>query len=101
MDISNRSNYVYNLCMNKWLIIMEKTHDTITDEDRPNIIDPNRAKFYASELKVLHIIYIDSVDLININKYINEQHINKQHINKKNIRTRDEITDVLAQPIIE
>src|SRR5205807_253727 len=55
----DNSKYVYKMCQQCYLIIMEKTKDTITNESRLNINDNNNfecAKFRASELKVILII---------------------------------------------
>ena len=43
-------------CKCEWLIIMQKTEDTKTNEARSNIVNKHYAKFRASELKVIKII---------------------------------------------
>lgn len=52
-------NCVYKLCMKKWLIVMEKMSNVVTNECRDNIFDANHAKFRANELKVLFIINVN------------------------------------------
>lgn len=53
---------VYKRCNNgvgtqrKWLVIMEKCDDTVTNEDRKNVVEKKYAKFRANKLKVVEII---------------------------------------------
>lgn len=54
----NDQNYVYKLCLNKWLIILQKLPDTITNENRYDINNMKYAKFRANKLKVILIISI-------------------------------------------
>jgi hypothetical protein len=48
--------YVYKSCGN-YIVVLEKLHDTITNEYRYNIIDHEFAKYRANKLKVLLIIH--------------------------------------------
>jgi hypothetical protein len=49
---------VYKLCDNKWLVIMKKLPDTITNELRKDVKNANNAKFRANKLNVLKIINV-------------------------------------------
>lgn len=63
----NDEKYVYKACNNgapiyrlrrEWLVVMEKCSDTVTNENRKNVVDEKHAKFRADELKVIDIINI-------------------------------------------
>jgi hypothetical protein len=62
--------YVYKLCNNisildnsrRWLVILQKTDDTKTNELRFDVSDKNFAKFRANKLKVIEIIDIYNPD---------------------------------------
>lgn len=41
---------------NNWLIVLEKLQDTITNENRENILDPKYAEYLADKLKVVLIV---------------------------------------------
>lgn len=47
--------YVFKSCQKYWIVILEKLKDTITNENRNDIIDKKTAKFRANKLKVCHI----------------------------------------------
>src|SRR5579871_4620212 len=56
--------YVYKKCNNLsnrllvWLVVMEKSENTKTNEERKDVVDKNHAKFRADELKVVDIINV-------------------------------------------
>lgn len=47
---------VYKSCREKYIVVMEKLHDTQTNENRADVVNKNTAKFRASKLNVLLII---------------------------------------------
>lgn len=47
---------VYTLSDDRYIVVMKKLHDTITNEARANIVDASHALFRADKLKVLHIV---------------------------------------------
>ncbi len=74
-NILNDPTYVYKHCkangsQQAVIIIMKKLEDTITNESKKDVADPNFAKFRASKLEVYLII--DSNDPnIEYNEYVN------------------------------
>lgn len=52
---SSITNYVYKSCKKNWIIVMLPCKDTITNENRNNICDKNKAKYRASHLLVVMI----------------------------------------------
>lgn len=52
------SNYVYKLCDGKYIVVMKKLPETVTNENRLSVFDPTRAKFRASVLDVVFIVNI-------------------------------------------
>lgn len=64
-EYTSDKKYVYKSCNNypdrsrEWLVIMEKCHDTITNEDRKCVINTDHAKFRADKLMVVKIININ------------------------------------------
>jgi hypothetical protein len=50
--------YVYKICSDSWIVIMKKLPDTITNEERHNVIDPRYAKFRADKLDVCIIFSV-------------------------------------------
>lgn len=59
--------YVFTSCQKKWIIILEKIKDTMTDESRDDIFDFEYAKFRGNKFKVIKII-----NKFDINKELNE-----------------------------
>jgi hypothetical protein len=62
--------HVYKECndsdvvmMREWLVILQKTEITDTDEDRKNVCDKNHARFRANMLKIVRIININNPHL--------------------------------------
>lgn len=63
----NDESYVYKLCHDisrgskecEWIVVMQKTEKTKTNEDRKNITNKNYAKFRASTLKVIEIFSVN------------------------------------------
>jgi antitoxin component YwqK of YwqJK toxin-antitoxin module len=53
-------SYVYTLSEDKNLVILQKTEETITDEEREGIFDKMRATYSANVLKVIDIIDMDT-----------------------------------------
>lgn len=62
-DVDDPAN-VYKICQDdsgqSFLIIMKKLPDTITDESRQDIVDPNYAEYNANVLTVVKIVNLDS-----------------------------------------
>lgn len=60
-------SYVYKLCKNSdennWLIVLQKLQDTITNEDRKNVINSDFAKHRANKLKVIEITNINDASI--------------------------------------
>lgn len=60
-----KPEHVYKICRgkdtNKWIVIMKKLPDTITNEDRKNVYNRHYAKFRANKLRVIKIINIFSL----------------------------------------
>lgn len=50
--------YVYKLCSSKYIVVMKKLPETITNEQRDGIVDINHAKCRASVLEVILIVNI-------------------------------------------
>jgi antitoxin component YwqK of YwqJK toxin-antitoxin module len=72
------SNDSFNKLSNDWLVIMEKTDKTITNENRKSVINKEHAKFRASRLKVIKIINVDDPTITKtkiINMYEDKQTI--------------------------
>jgi hypothetical protein len=44
--------YVYKVCLDRYIVIMKKLPDTLTNEHRYNVVDPRYAKFRANKLEV-------------------------------------------------
>jgi antitoxin component YwqK of YwqJK toxin-antitoxin module len=61
------SNTVYKICINKYIVILEKLEDTQDNEKRKSVINSHYAKFRADQLKVIKII-----DLNNLNSDVKE-----------------------------
>src|SRR5579872_6315550 len=64
------SSYVYKLCNNnhyrverKWLVVLKKLDDTITNEHRTGIVNDYFAKYRANKLKVIKIFDITNPDI--------------------------------------
>lgn len=64
---TNDKSHVYKLCCDcsneesykrEWLVILQKIEDTVTNEDRLGVMDPECAKFRANKLLVVMIINI-------------------------------------------
>jgi antitoxin component YwqK of YwqJK toxin-antitoxin module len=62
---SNDEKYVFKTCNNKphtsyheYIVVMEKCKDTITNEDRKDIVDKNYAKYRANKLNVVEIFSV-------------------------------------------
>lgn len=47
---------VYKKCLKKYIVVMKKLHDTITNESRTNVNNSSTAKFRANKLEVVLII---------------------------------------------
>ena len=77
--ITSDEEYLYKTC-NNYIIIMKKTSDTITNEERKNIINYNFAKFRANVLYVVAIVEIDN--LTTIDEITNCANYNKGNILK-------------------
>src|SRR5579872_5688688 len=58
IDMNNIDQYVYKMLQNSnsWFVIMKKRLDTITNENRDNVVNPLHAKFRANILDVIAII---------------------------------------------
>jgi hypothetical protein len=69
-------SYVYKMCLHQYIIIMKKLPDTLTNEDRKDIMDARYAKFRANKLKVCII-----VDIFNLFKKI--EHVINNYFGKK------------------
>lgn len=65
--------YVYKICLSKYIIIMEKLADTITNESRCGVIDMNAAKFRADKLRV--VLIIDLMDSSTITTKISNTYL--------------------------
>jgi antitoxin component YwqK of YwqJK toxin-antitoxin module len=61
----DNSLYVYILSADKDLVILQRTEDTITDEDRDGIIDETKAMYSANILKIVDIIDMDTNEHMN------------------------------------
>lgn len=62
---------VYKSCSWAHIVVMEKLHDTQTNESRADVVNKNTAKFQADKLKVLLIISLkdgstDATDIVNM-----------------------------------
>jgi len=55
----NTGQFFFKSCGKKWIVVMEKVSDTITNQSRLPLGDPNRqfAKYRANKLKVIDIIH--------------------------------------------
>lgn len=64
-EIIKNSEYVYKLC-EQYLIVLEKVHDTVTNENRKNVrsVNTNRARFRANKLLVRQIIDVKTGKMI-------------------------------------
>lgn len=67
---NEHSNHVFKSCLRKYIIVLKKCHDTITNEARDSVVDKNMAKFRADILHVLLIIDLedgstDTTEIIN------------------------------------
>jgi hypothetical protein len=49
--------YVFKSCEFVWIVVLEKTSDTITNETRSMVEDPRYAKFRGNEFKVIDIVH--------------------------------------------
>lgn len=68
-ELIDDSDCVFKMCNHQYLIIMQKTPDTRTNEARQDVADPKCAKFRANILNVILIINVldgKIVDTINI-----------------------------------
>ncbi len=65
------SSYVFKLCHEEWLIILQKVSDTLTNESR-QVTNPMFAKYRANKLLVCEIININTYEIID--SYINIVH---------------------------
>lgn len=54
--------HVFSPLINSCIVVMKKTPNTITDEDREDIYDRDYAHFHANKLEVIDIINIDNKD---------------------------------------
>jgi len=54
-DCSNISKYFYKSLNKDWIVVMLPCNDTITNENRNNIINKNKAKYRANKLYVVMI----------------------------------------------
>jgi hypothetical protein len=52
---------VYKLCMNKWLVVLRKNKNTVTNENRKYVVDFKHAKFRASVLDVVFIVNVNDL----------------------------------------
>jgi AMP-activated protein kinase-like protein len=48
-------NFIYKSC-GKWIVVMEKLPETLTNECRPNIFNKSYAKFRANTVRVIKIV---------------------------------------------
>jgi hypothetical protein len=51
--------YVYKICFDRYIVIMKKLPDTLTNEHRKNVVDPRYAKFRANKLEVCVIFDVN------------------------------------------
>lgn len=79
-------SYVYKLCADyseddgykdKWLIILQKTKNTNTNEKRIGVIDKAYAKFRANELLVIKIIDVENPDRTDKKQVVNRYYETK------------------------
>lgn len=75
-NYTGNNNYVFKSCQIKWIIILQKLNDTITNENRNDIYDIETASFRANKLKVICIVNKFNPK-ININKIINSIYTKK------------------------
>jgi len=73
----NTGQYLFKSCGKKWIVILEKLDDTITNQHRLPLDDPNRqfAKYRADKLMVVNIIHKFNPNKT-INKISNSYHKN-------------------------
>lgn len=72
------SKYVYKSCHVDWIIILEKIHGTITNENRSNVVFGKYAKYRANKLKVV-LIFNKFNPILTINNITNSLHKEKIH----------------------
>lgn len=60
--------YVYSDLNHQYILILEKLEDTITNEQRDNVVDKNCAKFRGNKFRIARIL--DSHTSLNV-KYVN------------------------------
>lgn len=75
---TNNSNYCYKIvCYSgrqiPYFVVMQKLDDTITNESRKNVVNPQYAKFRANKLKVIDII--NCKDMIDEESVVNVLHL--------------------------
>lgn len=66
---------VYKKCLQTYIIVMKKLHDTITNESRTSVVNRDYAKFRANRLEVLLIINL-------VNGSISEQSVTNRFSDK-------------------
>ena len=50
-------SYVFKSCQEVWIAVLQKLEDTITNEDREDIVDIRFAKCRANKMKVIDIVH--------------------------------------------
>jgi hypothetical protein len=68
--------YVYKMCLDQYIVIMKKLPNTLTNENRTNIINARYAKFRANCLEVC--VIFDVNDCAQTRKHIINQYNDKQ-----------------------
>jgi antitoxin component YwqK of YwqJK toxin-antitoxin module len=53
----SEEGYVFKSCSKKWIVVLQKLSNTITNEARLDVVDPMYAKFRANKLLVVDIIH--------------------------------------------
>lgn len=54
-EFLDNKKYVFIPCRKKWIVVAEKLSDTLTSENRPDVVFAKYAKLRADKLKVIHI----------------------------------------------